>query len=121
MVKKSDLKNGMLVEVTTQFNKKETYIVVKDTFGLRDTLISTDGWLDLDNYDNYLQLEDKDDGYTITAVYFPEDTQGWSWFLQNYMWRRVEVTAPKMMTLSEIEDALGYAIVIKEEKNETEW
>jgi hypothetical protein len=116
VVKKSDLKNGMLVDVVDPDNLTSTYTVLLDGVA-GDMLISQDGWLKLNNYNEDLQSES--DCYKIVAVYFPKQNWGWTWNTKNEMWwKREEVTAPVKpveLTLKEIEEELGYSIKIKEE------
>jgi hypothetical protein len=123
VVKKSELVNGMLVEVTDSIQDKSIYVVVKGMFGEMDTLINPSGWFNLESYDENLQPKYDRIRFKITAVYFRNYiSSGWTWITKNDMWRKVEVAAAKEMTLSEIEDELGYSIILKEEeKDEDLW
>jgi len=108
-MKKSDLKNGMVVE--QRDGDKLMYLETEDFKGF----VSKEDYLGMNELDDNLIDPDGDSEYDIVAIYQPTGlfkAQRDQWDDLDPIWERKEY---KEMTITEIEKEFGFKVKIKGE------
>jgi len=116
MIKRSDLKSGMLIEA---FGGK-IYMVVLNSYMGEDTIFSQtndcndEGWNPIYYFTkNDIEFVDVE-RMNITKIYAPTRTTGFTWNPLSDLWKNILDKDHQIikMTQQEIEDQLGYKIGI---------
>lgn len=105
-MKKSDLKNGMVVE--QRDGDKLMYLETEDFKGF----VSEDDYMSIDEFDDDLLDPDGDDEYDIVAIYQPAslfESQQNRWDSLTPIWER---PTHKEMTVADVEKELGFKVKI---------